>query len=142
MNIFDIFSNRKNLLFWCYILLLAMFVLSGINKIFNYDNTVLSLSNKINPIINLDNNIYKLTIVLVIILELVAPYIIIKNSYNNKHDKYSLYSGYLLIIFTILATLIYHPLHLNNYMKSLPFWSNMSLLAGLILMTSNIKNNN
>ena len=134
----DILKTIKSYKFLVYLLLLLMFVLSGVNKIFNYDKTVSSLSNKINPMINLDTNLYKLVIVIVIILELVAPYIIIYNSYKNKHDKYSLYSGYLLVLFTILATLIYHPLYINNYMKSLPFWSNMSLLGGLLLMTLDI----
>ena len=119
-----------------------MFFLSGINKIFNFDKTVSSISDKINPILKLNNNFYKLVIVLVIILEIVAPYIIVSNSYNKSKDKkYSLYSGYLLILFVILATLIYHPLNITNYNNSTAFWSHISLIGGLVLMVLDIENN-
>ena len=146
MNILEKMKTYNNSLkqnkYIVYSLLLLMFFLSGINKIFNFDKTVLSLSDKINPIISLDMNLYKLAIVLVIILEIVAPYIIVSNSYKKSKDKqYSLYSGYLLILFVILATLIYHPLKINNYMKSIPFWSNVSLIGGLVLMVLDIENN-
>ena len=40
-----------------------------------------------------------------------------------------------LILFTILATLLYHPLKINKpYMKNIPFYSNMSVTGGLILL--------
>jgi len=146
MNILETMKTYNNSLkqnkYIIYSLLLLMFFLSGINKIFNFDKTVLSLLDKINPIISLDMNLYKLAIVLVIILEIVAPYIIVSNSYKKSKDKkYSLYSGYLLILFVILATLIYHPLNIKNYMKSIPFWSNVSLIGGLVLMVLDIENN-
>lgn len=146
MNILETMKNYNNSLkqnkYIIYSLLLLMFFLSGINKIFNFDKTVLILSDKINPIISLDMNLYKLAIVLVIILEIVAPYIIVSNSYKKSKDKkYSLYSGYLLILFVILATLIYHPPDITNYNKSIPFWSNVALTGGLLLMVLDIENN-
>ncbi len=138
-KITDLLKNNKYIV---YVLLLAMFVLAGINKIFNFDKTVSSISNKINPIIKLDNNFYKLVIVLVILLEIIAPYIIVSESYyKSKDKKYSLYSGYLLIVFVILATIIYHPLNIINYNKSTSTWSHISLIGGLLLMVIDINNN-
>ena len=131
-------NNNRYLI---YTILLLMFILSGLHKINNYNNTVLSLANKVNPMINLNNDLYKIAIVLVILLEIIAPYILITSSYKNKHSKYSLYSVYLLIAFTILATLLYHPLNINSYMKSTPCCANVSLLGGLLLMAADVKKN-
>jgi uncharacterized membrane protein YphA (DoxX/SURF4 family) len=129
-------NNNRYLI---YTILLLMFILSGIHKMNNYNETVLSLANKVNPMINLNNDLYKIAILLVILLEIIAPYILITSSYKNKHNKYSLYSVYLLIAFTIVATLLYHPLNINSYMKSIPFWSNVSLLGGLLFIAADVK---
>lgn len=114
------------------ILLTAMFFFSGCNKINNFDKTVLNFKDKLN--IELNNNVYKFIIAIVILLELSAPIIIGYNAITGKWKEFSIYAVYCLIAFTILATIIYHPLDINNYYKSIPFWANISLIGGLLLL--------
>lgn len=118
------------------ILLLIMFFLSGIHKIFNFNSTVDSLKSKVTN--NFDNYLYQLAIVIVIILEIVAPLIIIYHFLTETGRMFAIASIVGLIVFTIVVTWIYHPPDFTNYMKSLPFWSNTSLLAGLLLLANRI----
>ena len=114
------------------ILLTAMFFFSGCNKINNFDKTVLNFKEKLH--IELNENVYKFIIMTVILLELTAPVIICYNAITGKWNELSIYAVYSLIAFTILATIIYHPLDINNYYKSIPFWANVSLVGGLLLL--------
>lgn len=122
-----------------YILLLGMFVISGINKVLNFNGAAESLKQKIQY--GLSDSLYKLAIVIVILLEIIAPILIINYAINNTYKKEAYYSALSLIIFTILATIIYHFPDFTNYKKSLPFWANMSLLGGLLLLAKTIKYN-
>ena len=115
------------------ILLTAMFFFSGCNKINNFDKTVLNFKEKLN--IELNDNVYKFIIAIVILLEIIAPFIIGYNAITGKWKEFSIYAIYSLIAFTILATVIYHPLDVNNYYKSIPFWANISLIGGLLLLS-------
>lgn len=56
------------------------------------------------------------------------------SSFTNKYKNLSYYSILSLIIFTLLATIIYHPLNIYSYKKSIPFWANMSITGGLLLL--------
>ena len=121
------------------ILLTAMFFLSGFNKINKFTKTVENLQSKMN--ININENIYKLIITFVIILEILAPLIIVYYYVTGKDlvQQGTMYAIYGLIIFTILATILYHPLYVNDYYKSIPFWANMSLIGGLLLLLRDVK---
>jgi len=44
--------------------------------------------------------------------------------------EYTAYSNYAIV----LATLLYHPLDITNYYKSIPFWANISVIGGLLLL--------
>jgi uncharacterized membrane protein YphA (DoxX/SURF4 family) len=121
-------------------LLVVMFLISGINKVLTFDDTVLSLKNKVNY--ELSDNLYKLAIVVVILLEIIAPIIIIRYAINNDYKEWAYYSVIGLIIFTILATIIYHFPDFTNYKKSIPFWANISLLGGLLLLMKAIRKEN
>jgi uncharacterized membrane protein YphA (DoxX/SURF4 family) len=121
------------------ILLTAMFIISGLNKFYTFDETVNSLQQKLQYNINLD--FYKFVIFIVILLEIMAPLIIINYAFTGKYKKEAYYSTIALIIFTILATLIYHFPNFTNYKKSLGFWANMSLLGGLLLLLKTINLN-
>jgi uncharacterized membrane protein YphA (DoxX/SURF4 family) len=112
------------------ILLTAMFFLSGINKINKFTKTVDNFKSKM----NINENINKIIIVSVVILEILAPIIIVYYYTTGKFKQFSNYAVYGLIIFTILATLLYHPLNINDYFKSIPFWANISLIGGLLLL--------
>lgn len=114
------------------ILLTAMFFLSGFQKIITYVKTVDNLKGKMN--INVNTEIYYLVILLVILLEILAPVIIVYHCITGEYTAYSNYAIVSLIIFTILATLLYHPLDITNYYKSIPFWANISLIGGLLLL--------
>ena len=112
------------------VLLTAMFFLSGINKLNNFTKTVDNFNGKI----NINENINKFIIGLVVILEILAPIIIVYYHITGQFKDFSNYAIYCLIIFTILATLLYHPLDISNYFKSIPFWANLSLIGGLLLL--------
>ena len=118
------------------ILLTSMFFLSGFNKINKFTKTVENLQSKMN--MNINENIYKLIIVLVVILEILAPIIIVYYYITGKYRLYTNYAVYGLIIFTILTTILYHPLYINDYFKSIPFWANLSLIGGLLLLVKDI----
>ena len=112
--------------------LLSMFFVSGINKIFSFQETVDSLTNKI-PFEIFSNLVINLVIMLVILLEIIAPLLIIYYFISGNYKKYAYYSVVSLSIFTILATILYHPPKFS-YKKSLGFWSNMTLFGGLLLL--------
>ena len=118
------------------IMITMIFFLSGINKIFSFNDTVNNFKTKLN--LDLPFFIYQIIIFLVILLEIFAPIIIVyynwKNQQHNKTIKYIALIS--LIIFTVLATIIYHPLCISEYKKSFPFWCNFSLVGSLILLLS------
>lgn len=116
------------------ILLTAMFFVSGYHKLNNFDKTVNNFKGKLSYALNLDDSIYNYIIYAVIALEIVAPIIIVYYYTTGKFRRFSNYAVYGLIVFTILATLLYHPLNINDYYKSIPFWANVSLIGGLLLL--------
>lgn len=113
-------------------LLVLMFLLSGINKIYTFGDTVNSLKQKVQY--NFSDELYKLAILIVIALEIIAPIIVIYYSITGKRRTEAYYSVIGLIAFTIIATIIYHFPDFLNYKKSIPFWANISLLGGLLLL--------
>lgn len=121
------------------ILLTAMFFISGFHKLINFDKTVTNFKGKLNYDLKLGENIYNYIIYAVILLEILAPIMIFYTAITGKWGIFSKYAVYGLIIFTILATLLYHPLDVTNYYKSIPFWANVSLIGGLLLLIKNVK---
>jgi uncharacterized membrane protein YphA (DoxX/SURF4 family) len=119
------------------VLLTLLFILSGYNKLNNITKVAEGLKNKVNFDINFD--LYKLAIIIVIFIQLVCPSIILYTVYtkNKKYNKYAYYSIIALILFTILATLLYHfPPTGKNYYS---FISNVALIGGLLLLTEKFK---
>lgn len=114
------------------VLLVIMFFISGINKLFNFNGAVTGLKDKLNY--NIPDYIYNLIIVIVILLEIIAPVIVVYYIATKQYKKWAYYSVIALVIFTILATLLYHFPDFSNYKRSLAFWSNISLLGGLLLL--------
>jgi len=111
-------------------LLLSIFILSSINKMFNLIGTANYLKYGIES--NLSLNYYVVVIVLVIILQLVGSSIIIYSTITDEFSELSYYIILGLIAFTIVATAIFHnPLGKGNY---LDFIKNISLLGGLTLL--------
>ena len=115
-------------------LLLLIFFQAGINKILNFNSTVSGFK-KMFFMKNLPDIFYTLIIVGVIILEIVAPIIIMMNiSGFYPYRELSFLSAIGLAVFTILATLIYHPP--TNPKERIGFMKNMSITGGLILLSS------
>ena len=107
-----------------------LFFISGFHKIKDFMNVVKGFMNKTKlPLL-----LAKIIISGVILLEIVAPFIISLYSYNTnpKLYLYTKLSLLGLIVFTILATLLYHfPPFGSNYYS---FMSNLSTLGGLLLL--------
>jgi len=113
--------------------LLAMFVLSGMHKILTFRKTVENFNEKVWS--GTGNEILmQLIISIVIIIEILAPLVILYHLSFGNLQWYAYASIISLIVFTILATIIYHPPSFTNYYKSIPFWANVSLIGGLLLL--------
>ena len=107
-----------------------LFFVSGFHKIKDFMNVVKGFMSKT----SIPLSLAKIIIIGAILLEIAAPLIIALYSYNAnpKLYIYAKLSILGLIIFTILATLIYHfpPIGSNYY----SFMSNLSTLGGLLLL--------
>uniref|UniRef100_A0A6C0IJ84 DoxX family protein n=1 Tax=viral metagenome TaxID=1070528 RepID=A0A6C0IJ84_9ZZZZ len=107
-----------------------LFFLSGFNKITDFIQVVKGFMNKT----KLPFTLCKIIIIFVILLEIVAPLIISLYSYNANPLLYTSAKLSLLglIVFTILATFMYHfPAIGQNYYS---FMSNISTIGGLLLL--------
>lgn len=107
-----------------------LFFISGFHKIKDFIDVVKGFMNKT----KIPFTLAKIIISGVILLEIVAPLIISLYSYNANPKLYTYTKLSLLglIVFTILATLLYHfpPFGANYY----SFMSNLSTLGGLLLL--------
>jgi len=132
-----IFSNimLMNILFFYYIFLVAIFILSGIDKIWNLKSNSLNLSEKIK--LNLPTPLFICVIVIVIIIEIGCSFIILYSTLTYKYKRACYYSAVVLIGFTIMATLLYHfPPNKGNYYN---FLKNLSIIGGLFLIVNGTK---
>ena len=88
-------------------LILTMYFLAGIGKIMGFNNTVKGFK-KMFFIKKLPNIFYQLAILLAIIIEVLAPLIILYSIQTNTYNYEAYISSISLAVFTVLATLIYH----------------------------------
>ena len=107
-------------------LIVLMFIISGFDKTVSLGTSEMSrfsiktgLPNDISQIIVLSAGIY----------ELLASGMVLYGTFNNDPMIASI-GTYMLILFTLLATLIFYTIPL----KYKPFLSNLSVVAGLYLM--------
>lgn len=107
-------------------LIIFMFIISGFDKTVSLGTSEMSrfsiktgLPNDISQIIVLSAGIY----------ELLASGMVLYGTFNNDPMIASI-GTYMLILFTLLATLIFYTMPL----KYKPFLSNLSVIAGLYLM--------
>lgn len=109
--------------------MMIMFFLSGIDKMINFYKISNEFTTK-TPV-KIPIQIAYLAIVVAIIIELAAP-ILINVGLIKKNKKLVLYSTLFLIVFTVLATLLYHfpPIGYQYY----PFMSNLTTIGGLMLI--------
>jgi len=121
------------------ILISLLYFYSAYNKITNFNTVAVGLKNKLdssilfNWIPNFTNyNISKIALVIAIFLLIAGPIFMLYgvSINNNINDSLSIKIGaLLLIVFLILATILYHtpnePGQINNFLK------NLSLMGGL-----------
>ena len=127
------FSARTNLLAATTILN-SMFILSGVDKVMHFGKVVNGLMSRTHM---LSKPLSRAMILSAIIIELCAPTIVLKAclTADRTWDKWAAYSSLALILFTVLATLIYHFPPFTSA-KYYPFMSNLSAVGGLSLMYS------
>jgi uncharacterized membrane protein YphA (DoxX/SURF4 family) len=118
-------------LFYPSILITLMFFLSGIEKIYTFSKTTMDFSNKINIPLTLS----KLVIIGAILLEIIAPIIIISYTFTGLFNLLPLFKTALisLIGFTIVATIMYHnPFKSNKNYNA--FITHLSIIGGLFAL--------
>ena len=122
MNIILISSILINLLYYA----------SAYGKINNLTGTAKGLKN-IFWIKGLPLWFFQFTIFCVIILLIVAPSTIILGSVNDKYTYLARFSCYVLVAFTILATLLYHfP---TDPSQRISFMKNLSIIGGFLALS-------
>lgn len=114
------------------ILISLIYVKAGFNKINNFTRTVKGLKVMF-PIKTLPNKFYELAILLVIIIEIIAPLILILSNFVPVLFNAARIAIYSLIIFTILATLLYHS---KEGLMKLIFDKNLAIIGGLMAMST------
>jgi|TARA_B100001059_G_scaffold63432_2_gene59332 uncharacterized membrane protein YphA (DoxX/SURF4 family) len=114
------------------ILISLIYVKAGFNKINNFTSTVKGLKEMF-PVKTLPNKFYELAILLVIIIEIVAPLVLILSNFVPVLFNAARVAIYSLIIFTILATLLYHS---NEGLMKLIFDKNLAIIGGLMAMAT------
>ena len=112
------------------LLISALFFSSAYNKITNFNSVADGLKNKISSsvLFNWMPNISKLALLFAIFLLLSGPIMILYGTLMDTNLVTKI-GALLLIVFLILATILYHPpndpAQLNNFLK------NLSLMGGL-----------
>ena len=126
--------ERQTLLLLSSILMTGMFFMSGISKLKGFSGTCKGLMSK-HIFKSLPKIFSKLAIIIVILLEIVAPIIIVMGVYNNNLKELAAYSSLGLFAFTFLATLLYHypPKGIEFYF----FLKNITIMGGLLSLYLN-----
>jgi hypothetical protein len=122
-------------LFIAVTLVTLLFLLSGIKKRKNITGAAKYLQSKVK--VNVDFSLYKLAIVGVIIVQILCPLIILYHIHSKKYKQYAKISVNLLILFSIIATLLFHYPPVGKDYNS--FMSNLSTIGGLMLIGYYIK---
>lgn len=132
MNLLD----KKTMKMIGIILICILFIYSALQKIFTFNDTTLGFHQKINS--GLFGNIFTYNIsqgliIFAILLLLVAPVLMIIGIHINNSLLLKI-GSWGLIIFTVLATLIYHPI--TNFSETNNMLKNLSIIGGLLVVIS------
>ena len=107
-------------------LIVLMFIISGFDKTVSLGTSEMS---RFSIKTGLPNDISQIIVLSAGICELLASGMVLYGTFNNDPMIASI-GTYILILFTLLATLIFYTIPL----KYKPFLSNLSVMAGLYLM--------
>tara|TARA_B100000085_G_scaffold255240_1_gene254915 strand:- start:4528 stop:4935 length:408 start_codon:yes stop_codon:yes gene_type:complete len=113
-------------------LITIMFFISGINKIKNFSGVRKSIQKKF-IVSTLPIIFYQIVLILVILLEILAPLIIVYSSITYTIETYAEIACYALVFFTIIATMMYHPP--NKKKEYHYFMKNVSIVGGLLALS-------
>jgi uncharacterized membrane protein YphA (DoxX/SURF4 family) len=117
------------------ILIGILFLYSGITKIFDFNDTTLGFHQKVNSGIFsniLAYNASQALIIIAILILLIAPFLMIVGI--SEDSKMLLRIGsWLLIVFTIVATIIYHPI--TDSSQRFNLLKNLSIIGGLVMVS-------
>jgi len=118
------------------LMLSVFYLMAGINKLLNFKGTYESFSKKF----SLMSLLSAIIIGAVVMIEIVAPAAMIygANNYTNDYAKtIGVIGSWSLIVFTLLATLLYHfpPTQKEHRM---PFMRNISLIGGFLIYIDKI----
>lgn len=107
-------------------LIVLMFIISGFDKTGSLGTSEMS---RFSIKTGLPSDISQIIVLAAGIYELVASGMVLYGTFN-KDLKLASIGSYMLILFTILATLVFYTMPI----KYKPFLSNLSVIAGLYLM--------
>ena len=117
------------------VLISMLFLYSGFNKIFNFTTTVAGFHEKINSGILsnvLTYNASQGLIIAAILILMIAPILMTIGIYLNNNLLLRI-GTWLLIVFVLLATFIYHPItdgtQINEMLK------NFAIVGGLVMIS-------
>ena len=117
------------------ICLLILFISSGVNKFINFNSTVTGLLKK--TFFNIMSKIVaQLAIVFAIVLLIFGSITLLYIIYNKKENVWKVmytFIIYAFIIFTILATLLYHNFYIDPSQK-IHFMKNLAIIGGFLLL--------
>jgi len=106
------------------VLLLSLFLVAGIQKATNFNSSVSGFMKQT----SLSLQISQIAIIIAILIEILGPLIVWYEALMNK-STYSNLALYSLIVFTVLASIIYHKSDFSGALK------NTSVVAGMILLS-------
>ena len=123
-------TNKDKQIFFV-ILILILYLVSAYNKIKNFNKVSEGLKTKISesPLFNwITYDISKISLLFAIFLLLAGSALLLHGIYK-EIKSYKQIGGGSLIIFLILATILYHPINNPNEMNNI--LKNLSLLGGI-----------
>ena len=128
------YTNNKDIMDKIFVTLCVvvtlMFFLSGVDKVLNLHKVSVGLQHRLGKHTNL--HFYTFIILMAALLEIAAPIFIVYSAVTGKQKKMARDMAIYLMIFTVLATLIYHfPPKGKVYY---PFISNVTTIGALGLI--------
>lgn len=114
------------------IFILILFLISGFNKLLNFNSTVKLL--KLKFPIKLPFVFYQIAIIGVILLLTFGSMFLIYSSITDKFKKISCYVIICFILFTVTATMLFHPP--TDKTQQIQFMKNISIIGAFLLLLS------
>jgi len=114
------------------LLLVAIFFIAGLQKVRGFEGTVSMIAEHLGV-----DSLAKLVTILVIMLEMLAPLVILYAAITKKHYTYAYIASLVLAVFTLIVTfMFYYPLTSEN---QLMFMLHLSLAGGLLLLAQHFR---